>query len=206
MSKSTDLNIRVISHLSTTQQVLLYQQDIQTNVKNFLTAAWEHPHIAPKARYDVTLPMDIAVSAASDIGSGRMTTKQMMAEYNTGWEIFNNNNGLDIRESSDPAPTMDTIEVVNKCHTTKFAVVTKDAKPLFACEVRPEFRVNFSIHPKLYVALSDMEIHEAFFDAATLSRSPVTIDYEGQQFVTIRLEENVSTGLITINYDFEKFV
>ena len=56
MSKNTDLQIRVISNLSTTQQVLLYQQDIQTNVKNFLTAAWEHPHIAPKAQYDVTLP------------------------------------------------------------------------------------------------------------------------------------------------------
>lgn len=206
MSKNTDLKIRVISNLSTTQQVLLYQQDIQTNVKNFLTAAWEHPHIAPKAQYDVTLPMQIGVSAASDIGSGRMSTKQMVAEYNSAWEIYNNNNGLDIRAGEGPAPTMDTIEVLNKCHTTKFAVVTKDAKPLFACEVRPEFRVNFAIHPKLYVALSDMEIHEAFFDAATLSKSPVTIDYEGQQYVTIHLDENVSTGLITITYDFEKFM
>ena len=206
MSKNTDLKIRVISNLSTTQQVLLYQQDIQTNVKNFLTAAWEHPHIAHKARYDVTLPMQIAVSAASDIGSGRMTTKQMTAEYNSAWEIYNNNNGLDIRAGEGPAPTMDTIEVLNKCHTTKFAVVTKDEKPLFACEVRPEFRVNFAIHPKLYVALSDMEIHEAFFDAATMSKTTVTIDYEGQQYVTIHLDENVSTGLITISYDFEKFM
>ena len=58
MSKGTDLKIRVVSNLSTTQQVLLYQQDIQTDaeVKNFLAAAWEHPRIAPKDQYDVTLP------------------------------------------------------------------------------------------------------------------------------------------------------
>ena len=206
MRNVSDLRIRVISNLSTTQQVLLYQQDIQTNVKNYLTAAWEHPHIAPKARYDVTLPMAIAVSAASDIGSGCVSTKELQAEYNTAWEIINNNNGLDIQKSDSPAPTMDTIEILNKCHTTKYAVVTKDEKPLFACEVRPDFLVNFAIHPKLYVALSDMEIHEDFFDAATLSKTPVTIDYEGQQYVTIHLDENVSTGLITITYDFEQFV
>nr|WP_297172543.1 hypothetical protein [uncultured Agathobaculum sp.] len=205
MNNTTDLKIRIVSRLATTQQILLYQEDIQTNVKNFLTAAWEHPHIAPRAKYEVTLPMQIGVSAAEDIGSGRVTTKQLTADYNTAWEIYDNEQGLDIREASGPAPSMDTIEVLNSCEDTKFAMVTKDSKPLFACEVRPDFRVNFAIHPKLYVALSDMEIHEEFFDAATLSRAPEIIDYEGQQYITIYLDEDVSSGKVTITYDFAKF-
>lgn len=205
MSNTTDLKIRIISRLATTQQILLYQEDIRTNVKNFLTAAWEHPHIAPKAQYEVTLPMQIGVSAAEDIGSGRVTTKQLMADYNTVWEIFDNDQGLDIREGSEQPPSMDTIELQNNCGNTKYALVTKDSKPLFACEVRPDFRVNFAIHPRLYVALSDMEIHEEFFDAATLSRAPEIIDYEGQQYVTIYLDEDVSTGKVDISYDFAKF-
>ena len=190
---------------ASTQQLLLYQQDIQTNVKNFLTAAWERPHIAPKAKYEVTLPMQIGVSAAENIGSGRVTTKQLAAGYNTVWEIFENNRGLDIQEGSGVAPSMDTIEVLNTCGSTKYALVTKDSKPLFACEVRPDFRVNFAIHPRLFVALSDMEIHEEFFDAATLSRAPEIIDYEGQQYVTIYLDEDVSTGKVDISYDFARF-
>lgn len=83
MSKSTDLKIRVISNLSTTQQVLLYQQDIQTNVKNFLTAAWEHPQVAPRSQYDVTLPLDIAIG--SDIIASGMT-KNLGAAPGIGFE------------------------------------------------------------------------------------------------------------------------
>lgn len=39
---NTDLHIRVKSKLGTTQQVLLYQEAVTLNVKNFKTAAWEH--------------------------------------------------------------------------------------------------------------------------------------------------------------------
>ena len=82
MSKSTDLKIRVISNLSTTQPVLLYQQDIQTNVKNFLTAAWEDPQVAPRSQYDVILPLEIAIG--SDSSSGM--TKNLGAAPGIGFE------------------------------------------------------------------------------------------------------------------------
>ena len=206
MSKGTDLNIRVVSNLSTTQQVLLYQEDIQTNVKNFQVAAWEHPHIAPKSQFDVVLPMAIAIAATEKIGKGCLKTKALGVDYNTAWEIYDNNGAIDVRKYDEMAPTDETIEVYNNCESTKTSIVTKDGKPLFACEVRPEFKVNFAIHPKLYVALSDMEIHEEFFDAATLSRKPEIINYEGQQYVTIVLDEDVSTGKVTISYSFDKFI
>ncbi|MDO5602203.1 MAG: hypothetical protein Q4G07_05485 [Oscillospiraceae bacterium] len=202
---STDLKIRIISNLHATQQVLMYQQDLQLNVKNYKVAAWEHPYIAPQAQFNTVLPMNIGVSASTELGRGTMQTKSLNADYNTAWEIFENSKALDIRKSNDPSPSESTIEILNKCDSTKYAVVTKDGKSLFACEVRPEFKVNFAVHPKLYIALSDLEINDEFFDAATLSKSPVVIDYEGQEYLTVYLSDNVSTGLVTITYDFAKF-
>lgn len=202
---STDLNIRIMSELNETQQFLLYQEDIKLNVKNFKVAAWEHQYIAPKSIFNVVMPMDITVSAKSDLGKGYMQTKQLKADYNTSWDIYSNNNALDIKKNESTAATEDTIDIYNACETTKFALVSKDNKALFACEVRPDFKMSFSIHPKLYIALSDLEISETFFDAATLSKKPYEIDYEGQSYLTIYLSEDVSTGKVTIKHNFNYF-
>lgn len=203
---NTDLHIRVKSNLGSTQQILLYQEAVTLNVKNFKTAAWEHQYLAPGAQMRAVLPMEIAIGSVEAIGhDGKIMTKLLDVEYNTAWDIFNNDNGLDVRRSSEPDPTEDTIEIHNKNTHTSSAVVTKNGKPLFKCEVRPGFKVNFAIHPKLYVALSDLEISDPFFDAATLSKKPVEIDYEGQQYLTIILNENESTGAVTIDYSFDRF-
>lgn len=203
---NTDLNIRVKSKIGTTQQVLIYQEAMTLNVKNFKTAAWEHRYLAPGAKMDVVLPMEICMGAFEGIGhNGKISTKLLPVEYNTAWDIYNNDNALDVRKSAEPAPGNDTIEVHNKNTLTSSAIVTKDGKPLFLCNVRPDFKVSFALHPKIYVALSDFEISDPFFDAATISRTPVGIDYEGQQYLTIILSENGSTGVVDISYDFSKF-
>lgn len=203
---NTDLNIRVRSKLGTTKQVLLYQEAVTLNVKNFKTAAWEHRYLAPGASMVTMLPNDICIGAFEGIGhNGKISTKLLRAEYNTAWDIYNNNGAIDVRKSDEPAPGENTVEVHNKNKITSAAVVTKDGKPLFLCNVRPDFKVSFSLHPKLYVALSEFEITDPFFDAATLSRVPVEIDYEGQQYLTVILSENESTGAVEVNYDFSKF-
>lgn len=203
---NTDLNVRVKSKLGTTQQVLLYQEAHTINVKNFKTAAWEYRFLAPGATMTVVLPMDICIGAYEGIGhNGKISTKLLPVEYNTAWAIYNNSNALDVRKSSEPAPEQDTIEIHNKNTVTSSAIVTKDSKPLFRCDVRPDFKVSFALHPKIFIALSDFEITDPFFDAATLSRNPVGIDYEGQQYLTITLTENESTGAVDVNYDFSKF-
>lgn len=203
---NTDLHIRVKSKLGTTQQVLLYQEAVTLNVKNFKTAAWEHQYIAPGAQMRALLPTEITIGSMENIShDGKIMTKLMPVEYNTAWEIYSNDNALDVRKSNEPAPTEDTIEIHNKNSRTSSAVVAKNGKPLFKCDVRPGFKVNFAIHPKLYVALSDLEIRDPFFDAATLSRKPVEIDYEGQQYLTIILSENESTGAVSTTYNFDKF-
>ena len=203
---NTDLHIRVKSKLGTTQQVLLYQEAVTLNVKNFKTAAWEHQFLSPGAQMRAVLPMEISIGSMESIGhDGKIMTKLLPVEYNTAWDIYNNNNALDVRKSGEADPTEDTIEIHNKNSHTSSAVVAKNGKPLFKCDVRPGFKVNFSIHPKLYVALSDLEIEDPFFDAATLSRKPLEIDYEGQQYLTITLDENESTGAVTIDYNFDRF-
>jgi len=203
---NTDLHIRVKSKLGETQQVLLYQEAVTLNVKNFKTAAWEHQYIAPGAQMRAVLPTNISIGSMESIGhDGKIMTKLLPVAYNTAWDIFSNSKGLDVRESVEPDPTDDTIEIHNKNSVTSTAVVAKNGKPLFKCDVRPDFKVNFSIHPKLYIALSDLEINDPFFDAATLSRKPVEIDYEDQQYVTVILEENESTGAVNITYNFDRF-
>lgn len=205
-NSNTDLHIRVKSKLGETQQVLLYQEAVTLNVKNFKTAAWEHQYIAPGAQMRAVLPMELSIGSMESIGhDGKIMTKLLPVAYNTAWDIFDNSKGLDVRASSEPDPADDTIEIHNKNSVTSTAVVAKNGKPLFKCDVRPEFKVNFAIHPKLYVALSDLEISDPFFDAATLTRKPVEIDYEGQQYVTITLEENESSGAVNITYNFDRF-
>lgn len=203
---NTDLRIRVKSKLGTTQQVLLYQEAVTLNVKNFKTAAWEHQYLAPGAQMRALLPTSISIGSMEKIGhDGKIMTKFIPVEYNTSWDIYNNSGALDVRKSAEPVPDMDTVEIHNKNDSTSCAVVAKNGKPLFACSVRPGFKVNFSIHPKLFVALSDFEITDPFFNAATISRRPVEINYEGQQFLTIILSENESTGEVTVDYSFDKF-
>lgn len=203
---NTDLHIRVKSKLGTTQQVLLYQEAVTLNVKNFKTAAWEHQYLAPGAQMRALLPTKIAIGSMEKIGhDGKIMTKFIPVEYNTAWDIYNNGGALDVRKSAEPAPEADTVEIHNKNEATSSAVVAKNGKPLFSCSVRPGFKVNFAIHPKLFVALSDFEITDPFFDAATISRKPVAIEYEGQQYLTIILSENESTGEVTIDYSFDKF-
>ncbi len=203
---NTDLHIRVKSKLRTTQQVLLYQEAVTLNVKNFKTAAWEHRYLAPGAQMRALLPTEISIGSMEKIGhDGKIMTKFIPVEYNTAWDIYNNYGALDVRKSAEPSPEMDTVEIYNKNASTSCAVVAKNGKPLFACDVRPGFKVNFSIHPKIFVALSDFEITDPFFDAATISRKPVEIEYEGQQFLTVVLSENESTGEVTVDYNFDKF-
>lgn len=114
-NSNTDLHIRIKSKLGTTQQVLLYQEAVTLNVKNFKTAAWEHQYIAPGAQMRVLLPTEITIGSMENISQdGRIMTKLIPAEYNTAWEIYSNDNALDVRKSNAPAPTEDTIEIHNE--------------------------------------------------------------------------------------------
>lgn len=200
-----DLNIKIISHLNATQQFMLYQEDIVLNVKNYKIAAWESQRIAPGAIFEAVLPMEIEARGQYDLGKGSLHTKVIPVNYNSSSELFDNDGALDIRKSTEVSPSDNTIDIHNKADNTRYVVISKDDKPLFGCAVRPEFKVNFAIHPKLYVALSDFEVHEEFFDAATLPRKAYQIDYEGQSSVIITLYENGSTGKIDISHEFKSF-
>lgn len=203
---NTDLHIRIKSKLGTTQQVLLYQEAVTLNIENFKTAAWEHRYLAPGAAMNAFLPMEVCIGVFQGIGhNGKISSKLLPAEYNTAWDIYSNSGALNVRKSSEPAPDDNSIEIHNKNNEISSAIIAKDGKPRFLCSVRPDFKVRFSLNSKIYIALSEFEITDPFFDAATLSRIPVGIDYEGQQYLTIVLSENEITGAVDINFDFFRF-
>ncbi|MCR3760010.1 hypothetical protein [Clostridium felsineum] len=201
---ATDLNIRVISNLKTTEFFMLYQQDINLNVKNFKVGAWENSHIAPGAQFYTTLPLSIEAQGRKDDDNTVYKTKLIQTDYNNSYEIYDNAEGLDIKSSSLTAPTDNTMNIYNSTNSQVQGVVLKDSKPLFSAIIRPDNKLNFSINPSIYVAISDFFIEQEFFDAATLS--PLTrINYEGQSYLTIILGENVGTGKFTVDYNFDLF-
>ncbi|MDR0992645.1 MAG: hypothetical protein LBL87_07105 [Ruminococcus sp.] len=200
-----DLKMRVISNLSTTQQIMLYQKDIKINVTNYKIGAWEAVKLAPGSIHTAVLPMDIEVAATDKLGRGNVITKQLPAATGDVFTVVNNGGAIDIEVADKKYSSGDgTVDIYNAYPQKVCTCVTKDGKPLFACETRPEYRVNFIIKPKVYVALSDVEITGEYFDATTLSAN-YKVDYTNQAYLTLTLDENVSTGAITISHNFEKF-
>jgi hypothetical protein len=205
---STDLQITITSSLSSAQQFLIYQDAQTITVKNYQLAAWDHQYIAPGSSYTVTLPLQIQVGASliDPLRGGVMSTKLINAGYNGAYDVFNNNGALDICVSSNEAELNATndnsITVYNNDIKTRHVLVCKNSKPLFAAEVRPEYKLSFAIDPKIYFALCDVELKGDFFDAATLTTVPTEIAYEGQSQLFITLSEDTATGKITIHYAF----
>lgn len=201
---SMDLNIRVISNLKDTEFFMLYQQDINLNVKNFKAGAWEKSYIAPGAQFYTVLPATLQLQGRVEGNGSVYSTKIIEAQYNHSYEIYMNSEGLDIQPSSLAAPTDNTINLYNTTDSQVDGVVLKASKPLFAANIRSTNKLNFSIKPALYVAISDYFMNQEFIDAATLS--PLTkINYDGQSYLTIILGENVGNGQSSINYNFNSF-
>lgn len=199
-----DLKIRVINNMKKPTHFMLYQEDINLNVKNFKVGAWKHDNLAANATYNTVLPQNIQVCSRDMSDSGTIVTKKVKVDYNNVLEVFTNTNALDIRHNMDKTSTENTIDVLNLCPITKEILVEKDGRPLFMCEIRPEYKLNFAINPKIFIGLCDFEISGDFFDAASISKK-LEIDYEGQAYLTITLLENQSSGKVTIDYSFEKF-
>lgn len=202
---STDLKIRVISQLQSTEFFTIYQQDINTNVKNYKVGAWEKQYIAPSATFYTILPINIQVQGRNEQGTGIYKTKIVdVSEYNTSYEVYEKDLGLDIKPSAELAPTEGTVNIYNKCGFRKEAVVLKNGKPLFCASVRPENKLNFEIKNSLYIAICDYEIIDEFFTAASLTPTR-RVDFSGQSFLTIYLKENTGTGKFNVEYDFNSF-
>lgn len=202
---STDLKIRIKSELQTTEFFTIYQQDLNINVKNFKVGAWEKQYIAPNATFYTILPVSIQLQGRNEQGNGVYKTRIIdVKDYNTSYEIYELDKGLDIRESLKQAPIDGTINLYNDCPYRKDGIILKNNKPLLCASIRPENKLNFFIKESLYVAICDYELNDEFFDAASLT-PVVGIDYSGQSYLTITLRENNGTGKFVIDKSFEAF-
>lgn len=198
-----DLNIRVINNMNEAANFMLYQEDINLNVKDFKIGAWRHDSIAPGATYTTILPEDITISATEVSSVGTIVTKSLSVDYNDAIEVFDNDSSIDVQNFNTEA-TEDTIDVYNNCSKTETIIAEKDSRPLFKCNLRPNYKLNFSINPKVFIALCDYEISSDFFDAASLSQK-LEIDYEGQSYLTITLSEDTGLGKVSLATSFESF-
>lgn len=200
---STNLNLRIISDLSDSQQVLAYLETKIINVKNFETAAVVNKHMAPGSTYRTYLPTEILVGASGTDTKGTIETKLLPASYNDSFEIYDNREALDIHKTTWKA-TENTIDICNNYSHSQYAYAYKDGNPMFRCHVRPGSKVNFRIEPTIYFAVCEEVIHDKFFDAAVLSQKPFSITYEGHEFLTVHVVEK--SERIEFEYSFERFV
>lgn len=202
---TNELKVRVISNLSSTQQIMLYQKDIQINVTNYKVGAWEAVKLAPGSVHTAVLPTNIEVAATDINGRGDVLTKQLPAESGDTFKIFDNKGLIDIKSDDTKFASDDeTIDIYNDSANRVNACITKDGKPLFSFDTRPDYRVNFMIKPKLYISLDDKEINDDFVDTNAIT-SNYKVDFTNQQYLTINLDENNSTGAVTVSHSFEKF-
>lgn len=201
---NTNLNIRVISYLKSTKFFTLYQQNINLNAKNLKINAWQKSYITPGAQFYTVLPKELQVQGMVEKNNSFYRTKATTANYNESYEIYMNNEGIDIHPSCLTSPTDNTMNIYNATDSRLEAVILSNESPIFSASIRPNNKLNFFLIPSIYVAICDYSVEQKYLGAAALS--PLTrIDYEGQSYLTISLSENLSTGKFTISYDFNSF-
>ncbi|PJI10551.1 MULTISPECIES: hypothetical protein [Clostridium] len=198
---STDLNIHIISNLKSTSFFILYQQNINLTTKNFKAGVWKKGYIASGAEFFTALPLNFEIQAKVKGTKEIYKTKLIAASYNHSYEIYMNNSGIDLHESNLIKPSNNTVNIYNTINSMVSVIALKNSNPIFSAYIRPSSELNFAIIPSLYISICDSDIDKDFFNPSSLS--PMTkIDYMGQSYVNIFLNENTSTGKFQICYDF----
>ncbi|MCH5138648.1 hypothetical protein JMF89_15805 [Clostridiaceae bacterium UIB06] len=199
----SDLKIRVISNLTNTELFYICQENLSISSTNFKVEPWQKQYIAPGAEFFSILPAQLQAQGKYEEDTSIYNTKIVDVNYYHSYELYMNVQGLDIQPSQESAPT-EGINIYNKCDYTKEIVVLKGENPILSAKVRPSNKFNFLVYPKLYIYISDYEILDDSVKASSLS--PLThIDYSGQNYLTIILKENTSTGKFEIEYNFNYF-
>jgi hypothetical protein len=200
-----DLNIRIISNLSATQSIMLFQKNIIINTGNYKIGAWETAYIAPGSEFSVILPskIELFISESGSIYFGN--EKHIQSETNDNITIFNNGGVVEMKKEESKSLDADRFISVYNTHNRKtFLFANKDGKPLFTCSIRPDYKLNFCVIPKICISLSDKKIGSEFFNSEDIQHC-YKADFTDKTHITFNLEENVKTGRITISHNFDEF-
>lgn len=200
-----NLKIRIISYLVDPIFFALYQQDIVLNVNNYKLGAFEKGYIAPGASIYTILPLNLNAYGRSKSENTIYNTKIININYDCAYEIYQSKMFFDIKSSAETPPRKkETIDIYNKTLSRKEAVILRGERPIFSADLRPNTKLNFSIDNSINIALSDFEITNDFFQADDISQT-YKIDYNIQDYLTILLKENVSSGKIQIETNYSIF-
>lgn len=150
------------------------------------------------------LPTGLQVQGMLEKSNSVYKTKAIAANYNESYEIYMNDEGIDIQPSSLRNPTDNTMNVYNVTDSQLEVIILSNGETFFSVSIDPNSKLNFCIIPLIYISIYNYSIEQQYFNAASLS--PLTmIDYRGQPYLTIVLSENYSTGKFFVNYNFDAF-
>jgi hypothetical protein len=201
----TDLNIRIISNLSATQSIMLFQKDIIINTQNYKIGAWETAHIAPGSEFSTILPEKIELFISENQSNYFEREQPLLSETNDNITIFNNGGVVEMKKEDNKNAVADKFISVYNTHNRKtFLFANKDNKPLFTCPIRPDYKLNFCVKPKIYIALLDKKFENKFLNAEDIQNC-YKVDFTDKTHITFNLDENVSRGIITIAHNFDEF-
>lgn len=199
-----NLKIRIVSHLRKTHQVFLFCARGNAEPDEYVEP-YAYPHIAPQSRFEMTLSGTGTVCATTDIADSTMTTREITIPCQNRMEVFDNDGALDFRESSERNPNYPRGDsVFNHSHKLRAVLIKYDGKlvcrRLFHEDTLLAFdRMNTALYVKLLLSdNADSTIKVTTFASAV-------IDYRGERYLTITLEEDPETQSYTINHSFAKF-
>jgi hypothetical protein len=201
----TGLNIRIISNLPTTQSILLFQKSIIINTKNYKIGAWETAYIAPGSEFSTILPEKIELFISEARSDYLRDKNPFHSETNDTITIFNNGGVVEMKKEERKNVDTDRLISVHNTHNSNtFLLANKDGKPLFNCHIRPDYKLNFCVEPKICIALFDNKIENEFFDVEDIQIF-CEVDYADKTHLTFTLKEDSSKRKIMMEYNFDKF-
>jgi len=203
MASPMDLSVTIFNETGGDQEFIVYQQNVTTNVKNYLTAAWEYEYLTNGgAQWDFVVPFEIEVSGIENaLSIGTKTTNLMVANYNDQFALSESTvapvSAFKISNIGSGAG-QNTISILNTVAAgPRWAVVNKNGQPLFTSLVAPNQSVNFAVMPTLYVALASNIQKGDLFQSVNLTQS-WAFAYEGFTSLQITATQNSTTQEITL--------
>jgi hypothetical protein len=209
MASPMDLSVSIFNDTEGDQEFIVYQQNVVTNVKNYLTAAWEYEYLTNGgAQWDFVVPFEIEVSGIEDaLSIGTKTTNLLVADYNDQFQLSESTispaSAFKITKSGTGAG-QNTINILNTVVAgPRWAVVNKNGQPLFTSLVAPNQSVNFAVMPTLYVAIASNVQKGDLFQSINLTQS-WAFPYEGFTSLKVYASENTTTKEITLTGELGK--
>ncbi len=189
-----DLNVSIVNQTPGDQEFVVYQQNVDSKVENYLSAAWAYAYLANGgAHWDFVLPSAVEVSGIEDAPSvGTLTTNLLPAHAADAFKLFENadDGAFEIAKTGTGDPNAITIR--NDATGPRWAAINKIGRPLFTALVAAEHSVALAVAPTLYIALSSNLRQGDLFASIDVTQS-WAFPYEGYSSLRVVASQDERT-------------